>query len=167
MLKEWSRTKNFYLVSLIVQQILFLKGILYHHLVLFIWSNQLLLIYYDFQCIHNPATSCSETLTLSNWELSYFLVSFYIRINWLIIKTLSIDYNIIINNSTFWLVIFSSCESFSNGMVVWMSQHKQSDNCYKIWFQKISILISSIFFFRCFFFQILYLEVLIFFIVFC
>ena len=62
-------------------------------------------VYINFWCIHNLTNILWNSLHLPLLLTFLFLVSFYIRINLLIIKVLSTDNDVIVLNNTSWQVI--------------------------------------------------------------
>ena len=95
---------------LIVQRILLAELLSDQHLILFVYSKQLLLVYNGFWCIHNPTN-----ILWYNLHLGPLLV-----------------------NNIFMLYIFLDHNLYWN-------KSAQSVKYYKVWFEKISILVCRIF----------------------
>ena len=96
------------------------------YLILFVCSNQLLSSVMVFNVIIIQQTPSSIIFTLSCCYLYYFLVSFKIRIIWLVINVSSVDDNIMVLDKTIWRIIYLRFMSFTIIILIWINQNKQS-----------------------------------------
>ena len=84
------------------KQNLFAELLLDQHLNLLVDSDQLLLVYNDFRCNHNPTNILWYNLHLELQFTFYFFISLYIRIKRFVIEAFSINDDFIILDDTVW-----------------------------------------------------------------
>ena len=87
---------------LIVAQVIFVELLFDQHLILFLYLNQLLLVYNDFWCINNLINILYYSLHLIQLLTFLFLYIFLYQNQWVGDRSFSIDNNVVIIDNTFW-----------------------------------------------------------------
>ena len=112
---------SFYLVFLIVQWIIFAELLLDQHLILLVYSNQLLLISNDFHCIHNPPNILQYDFRLVLLLIFLFLQIFLCQNQLVGHKGFSINNDTINLDNTFWQIISFGFIPFWVIILIWIN----------------------------------------------
>ena len=108
------------------------------HLILFVYLNQLLLVYNNFWCVHSLTNICGIAFVLPCCQLLYFFI--ILIQNQLTGHTIFfIDIDVIITNNTFGKQYLNPPYLFQVFSLFELTKKHYITSC-KVWFEKISIL---------------------------